>query len=682
MRVGRKSRAMMFEDEAREVRAGLVRFAVAGLTLLILASREIEASWVAYLGAGLAVLFAGICVRGGMPERARGVCVCMDALAVSLVVWGTGGADSALWPLYFVTAAGVARAPGWAWAVLGAGATVGGYLAVVLASGEGVALGGWIEAAAILLACGVAAGIGAEMRHLRRQREQAGSELADEIAYREKVEGMVLRLEPLLGTLSLEDVLQWAADSSRSLTGADYAHVVLMDGNHHRSSASDKHEAYPSWWHPEVQRLALWSYRENGTRDGATNVGALERLVAVPVAEGERRWGALVAGGSAPGVAGERALGLLSERTASALEKAVDASGGRDLVSGLPSRASLDRMLERELSRDATVTVVAAHVSGLLRYEKAYSSAAGDHLLREISRRLSEGSCPVFSCSGGEFALLLKGGNHARARRLALWARDAVVEAAAGSDASFTVSTGYTVAAPGDQPEALVEAALLGAKQSRGRARDGEPVHQPVGGHEDAEIGTERRNSEAAHSLVRAAERASASLGSHLRAVSHLSGLIGAEMGLSREELDVAAAGGLLHDLGKIGIPDSVLFKQGPLSAEEYQLMKSHPEIGVRMVEKAPELSDLLPVIRHHHERFDGLGYPDGLPSGETSLSIRVVSVADAFDSMVRERPYRPRLSAEEALGEIFHHSGTQFDPLVAAALERVLEQGGLSIAN
>ncbi len=673
----------MSEDETREVKVGLVRFAVAGLTLLILVSRGIDASWIAYLGAGLAVLFAGICVRGGMPERARNLCVCMDALAVSLVVWGTGGEGSVLWPLYFVTAAGVAWAPGWAGTVLGAGATVGGYLAVVAASGGGgVALGAWIEAAAILLACGVAAVIAAEMRHLRRQWERADSELAAEISYREKVEGMILRLEPLLGTLSLEDILQWAADSARSLTGADYAHIVLMDGNHHRSSASDRHEAYPSWWHPEVQRLALWSYRENGARRDGANVGTLETLVAVPVADGERRWGALVAGGSAPGVAGERALGLLAERTASVLEKAVDAPGGRDLVSGLPSRASLDRMLEKELSRETAVTVVAVDVSGLLRYEKAYSSAAGENLLWEISRRLSEGSCPAFRCGGGEFAFLLKGGNHARARRLALWARDVVSEATADCDASFTVSTGYTVAAAGDQPEALVEAALLGAKQSRRRDPDGEPVHQPVGGHEDAEFGTERRHSEAALSLVSAAEARSAGLGSHLRAVSHLSGLLGAEMGVSREDLDVVALGGLLHDVGKIGIPDSVLFKQGTLSAEEWQVMKKHPEIGVRMVEKLPELDDVLPMIRHHHEQFDGLGYPDGLPCGETPLSIRVVTVADAFDSMVRERPYRPQLTAEEAMSEILHYSGTQFDPLVAEALERVLEQGGRSVAN
>jgi HD-GYP domain-containing protein (c-di-GMP phosphodiesterase class II) len=133
----------------------------------------------------------------------------------------------------------------------------------------------------------------------------------------------------------------------------------------------------------------------------------------------------------------------------------------------------------------------------------------------------------------------------------------------------------------------------------------------------------------------------------------------------------------LLHDVGKIGVPDTVLHKPGRLTAEEYEVMKRHPVLGVEIVSPVEELAVALPVINHHHERFDGTGYPDGLRGEDIPLVARVAAVADAFDSIIRDRPYGYGMSEEAALKEVEDNSGTQFDPRIVRTLREVLEDAG-----
>src|SRR5215204_5560157 len=126
-----------------------------------------------------------------------------------------------------------------------------------------------------------------------------------------------------------------------------------------------------------------------------------------------------------------------------------------------------------------------------------------------------------------------------------------------------------------------------------------------------------------------------------------LASFIGSKMSLPPEELDALALGALLHDLGKIGVPDQILQKPGRLTDEEYEVIKRHPVLGAEMLAPIEELALAAPVVRHHHERFDGRGYPDGLRGEDIPLAARVVSVADAFDSMISDRPYGYEISRE-----------------------------------
>jgi len=165
----------------------------------------------------------------------------------------------------------------------------------------------------------------------------------------------------------------------------------------------------------------------------------------------------------------------------------------------------------------------------------------------------------------------------------------------------------------------------------------------------------------------------------HAVEVARLSRLVGMDLGFNEEELEALVQGALLHDLGKLGVADAILEKPGPLTEEEWVVVKRHSEIGAKMIEPLESLSGAVPVVRHHHERPDGTGYPDGLEGEQIPLAARIVAVADAYDVMLRGRLYRPkRLRAKsspaEALEELEREAGSQFDPRVVEALRRVLE--------
>jgi HD-GYP domain-containing protein (c-di-GMP phosphodiesterase class II) len=158
------------------------------------------------------------------------------------------------------------------------------------------------------------------------------------------------------------------------------------------------------------------------------------------------------------------------------------------------------------------------------------------------------------------------------------------------------------------------------------------------------------------------------------------------DLGLDEVELEWLVHGALLHDLGKLGVADAILEKPGTLTEEEWLVVKRHPEIGARMIEPIEILRRALPVIRHHHERPDGAGYPDGLEGEEIPLAARIVAVVDAYDVMLRSRPYqpkryRPKSSPAEALQELSREAGRQFDVRVVEALRRVVG-GSKGLAN
>jgi putative nucleotidyltransferase with HDIG domain len=158
----------------------------------------------------------------------------------------------------------------------------------------------------------------------------------------------------------------------------------------------------------------------------------------------------------------------------------------------------------------------------------------------------------------------------------------------------------------------------------------------------------------------------------HARRVVRYMELIAEALGVPVERYATLRRGALLHDIGKIGVPDQILRKPGPLTESEWHTMKTHPHLGAKIIANIPFLEEVAVIIRAHHERWDGLGYPEGLSGEQIPLGARIFAVADSFDAMTSDRPYRHGRPLEAALAEINRCSGTQFDPTVVAAFRAV----------
>jgi putative nucleotidyltransferase with HDIG domain len=161
----------------------------------------------------------------------------------------------------------------------------------------------------------------------------------------------------------------------------------------------------------------------------------------------------------------------------------------------------------------------------------------------------------------------------------------------------------------------------------------------------------------------------------HSKRVAEISTLIAKELKYSDIKIERLHMASLLHDVGKIGIDDSILNKPGKLTYEEYETIKSHPEIGYNILKDIKNLEDIMPIIRSHHERYDGKGYPDGKKPEQLDLNIFIVQLADTIDAMTTDRPYRKALTHEEVIAEITKFSGTQFHPKVVQAYLNILEK-------
>jgi putative nucleotidyltransferase with HDIG domain len=175
-------------------------------------------------------------------------------------------------------------------------------------------------------------------------------------------------------------------------------------------------------------------------------------------------------------------------------------------------------------------------------------------------------------------------------------------------------------------------------------------------------------------SLANALEAKDVGTSEHTQDVVRLAVETAAQLGLGREERRIVELGALLHDIGKIQVSEAILRKPGPLDDREWTVMRSHPELGERILAPMTSLAAVLPVVRSSHERWDGGGYPDGLVGEAIPLGARIVAVCDAYCAMTESRPYRERVSSREALAEIDACSGTQFDPGCVDALRRVLD--------
>jgi HD-GYP domain-containing protein (c-di-GMP phosphodiesterase class II) len=182
--------------------------------------------------------------------------------------------------------------------------------------------------------------------------------------------------------------------------------------------------------------------------------------------------------------------------------------------------------------------------------------------------------------------------------------------------------------------------------------------------------------------LLAALEASDGYTGEHSTAVVALSVAVARRLGVPESEIPDIEQAALLHDIGKVGVIDSILNKPGPLDEDEWAAMQEHSKIGQRIVSSIESLAHLAPLIRSGHERWDGTGYPDGLSGEEIPLASRIIFACDSFHAMISDRPYRAALSVREALDELERSSGTQFYPGACRALCEIIAEGHPAVSG
>jgi diguanylate cyclase (GGDEF)-like protein/PAS domain S-box-containing protein len=307
----------------------------------------------------------------------------------------------------------------------------------------------------------------------------------------------------------------------------------------------------------------------------------------------------------------------------------------------------------------------------------------GDEVLREVADRLGaaiRGYDTLARWGGEEFVVLVPsiGGREellAAGERIRLAIEGSPIRLG-GEQVPVTVSVGGAWAGPvATTADDLLERAdrALYAAKSAGRNRTVLEDDTDV-----ASIVVEPVPVRLARAFAIAAGAREGMPPNHLEDVAELSALVGLELHLSSLEAVRCRLAGWLHDVGKVAVPDRILMKPGPLDDEEWVVMREHVIIGERLVRQVPELADAARAVRHHHERFDGSGYPDALTGEAIPLGARIVAVVDAYSAMTSPRVYSSARSADAAVAEIRRCAGSHFDPAVVEAFVRVLERSGI----
>jgi diguanylate cyclase (GGDEF)-like protein len=363
-----------------------------------------------------------------------------------------------------------------------------------------------------------------------------------------------------------------------------------------------------------------------------------------------------------------------------------------DVLTGIPNRRAFEERLDEELaaaSREGRpLTVAVGDLDGFKLVNDRLGHQAGDEALRRVARELGKWkrrSDLNARIGGEEFALLLPGVDEAGAVTLADRVRLGIQEVFAADSVPITISFGIAeFRTHGDDAAALMRAgdqALYAAKEM-GRNRCvvfTQELAESLGGSRAQVADSAQMQLDTVIGLAEALDIRDTGTAQHSRTVGHLATLMARAMGLGDARAERIGLAGLLHDVGKIGISDRVLTKPGPLEPEEWAQMRTHPQIGARLLSR-PELSDLRGWILAHHERPDGFGYPFGLSGDEIPLEARILAVADAYEAMTADRVYRRALGEHAAREELAGGAGEQFDAAVVESFLSALDHEAAAV--
>jgi diguanylate cyclase (GGDEF)-like protein len=377
-------------------------------------------------------------------------------------------------------------------------------------------------------------------------------------------------------------------------------------------------------------------------------------------------------------------IGSMRERVEQLISRLYDAAR-TDPLTGLSNRRAFRELLDLEIERarrsGTQVTVVVGDADRFKELNDRRGQAVGDEGLRRIARVLDSNKRALDALArvaGDRFALILADADQHQAFAKAESLRDRVRDEFEADTIPLTVSFGVaSYPQHGETAASLVHAADTALRAAKQSGRDRTVLHSEALASADADQADPRdlageRFIAVVLDLAEAVDLRFSGSARHAETVGRYTEMMARELGLAEDRVARVALAGTLHDIGKVGVPDTILQKPGKLTDEEFAVIKTHPGLGAQILEH-PSLGDVRTWVGAHHERPDGRGYPLGLSGDRIPLEARILAVADAYEAMTSDRAYRASLGPDAAHAELERCAGSQFDPRVVRALLDVL---------
>ncbi len=379
------------------------------------------------------------------------------------------------------------------------------------------------------------------------------------------------------------------------------------------------------------------------------------------------------------------------------LYETIEREAQRDSLTGLFNRRHFNQQLQEDFqrARSHSIAVILFNLDDFRLYNELYGSGEGDRILQHfahIVQGIVGNRGTVARYGGKEFSVILPFSGASTAEEVAQRVKENFASYLAQSDGAtqkfLTFSAGIcsypTAAANADQLLSYANLAVYSVKKN-GKNRimtytRNTAVDDPMAARSKASIVQEYTST--IYALTAAIDAKDHYTFSHSQCVSSYAAQLAASAGLSEEHVEIIRQAGLLHDIGKIGIPDSILSKEGKLTDEEFRIMRGHVERSIEMIRHLPSLDYVIPVVLAHHERFDGKGYPRGIAGESIPIGGRCLSIVDAFDAMISRRSYKETMPVEAALNEIRVNLGKQFDPELGQLFITLVESGQVNVVS
>ena len=338
-----------------------------------------------------------------------------------------------------------------------------------------------------------------------------------------------------------------------------------------------------------------------------------------------------------------------------------------DFLTGLHNRRYFEeKKREMDWAENLPISIILADINGVRLINDAFGHMAGDRLIYSTGEILAA-RCPkqsILARTGGdEFGILLPNMDREDVKLLM---RRILLDCEEYNEKLDTQSK-----------EEIINLSIgYGIRKAGGNSMDAAEQEAEENMYKRKLFYRESHHNAIITSVMATMYERSEETEEHAQRIAQLSVIIGEAMNLSQKSIDDLRLLAMLHDIGKIGIDDRILKKPGPLTKEEWDSMKKHPEIGYRITMSSKELEPVAKYILHHHERWDGKGYPSGIGGKDIPLLSRILAVVDAYDAMTEDRVYRKAMSAEEALVELKNNTGQQFDPEIVRLFSDLVEDG------